>query len=182
VNRAPVGVTDPCTVASLRAYVKLLRASKAVLARVEPLLASHGLTATQLGVLEVILHLGPLSQRDLGRKVLTSAGNMTDVIDKLEARGLVWRARMPRDRRSVQVDLTDAGRSLIEDLFPRHAEDIARAMSGLDPDEMGQLDALLRKLGRSTAGETPGETPGEPPGEPCDTPLATDAEAHHFTA
>ena len=86
-----MGVTDPCVIERLRAYVKLLRASKAVLARVEPLLAAHGLTPTQLGVLEVILHLGPLSQRDLGRKVLTSAGNMTDVIDKLEARGLVCR-------------------------------------------------------------------------------------------
>jgi MarR family 2-MHQ and catechol resistance regulon transcriptional repressor len=170
MSHAPVGVADPCTIESLRAYVKLLRASKAVLARVEPLLASHGLTPTQLGVLEVILHLGPLSQRDLGRKVLTSAGNMTDVIDKLEARGLVWRARMPHDRRSVQVDLTDAGRRLIEALFPRHAEDIAHAMSGLDPEEMAQLGALLRKLGRGTADE------------PADDPLATDAVTHHFTA
>jgi MarR family 2-MHQ and catechol resistance regulon transcriptional repressor len=169
MSHTPVGVTDPCVVESLRAYVKLLRASKAVLARVEPLLASHGLTPTQLGVLEVILHLGPMSQRDLGRKVLTSAGNMTDVIDKLEARGLVLRARMPRDRRSVQVDLTGQGRGLIQDLFPRHAGDIARAMSGLDPDEMAQLGALLRKLGLGAA-----EDPA--------TPLATDAETHHFTA
>jgi MarR family 2-MHQ and catechol resistance regulon transcriptional repressor len=170
MSQTPVGVTDSCVVESLRAYVKLLRASKAVLGRVEPLLASHGLTPTQLGVLEVILHLGPMSQRDLGRKVLTSAGNMTDVIDKLEARGLVWRARMPRDRRSVQVDLTEEGRGLIQDLFPRHAEDIARAMSGLDPDEMAQLGALLRKLGRGTAEDPAGD------------PLATDAETHHFTA
>jgi MarR family 2-MHQ and catechol resistance regulon transcriptional repressor len=173
MSQTPVGVTDPCVVASLRTYVKLLRASKAVLARVEPLLASHGLTPTQLGVLEVILHLGALSQRDLGRKVLTSAGNMTDVIDKLEARGLVWRARMPRDRRSVQVDLTDEGRRLIEALFPRHAEDIAHAMSGLDPDEMDQLGALLRKLGLGTTDNPAGEPPGDP--------LADDAEAHHFT-
>ena len=169
MSEPPFGVADPCVVASLRAYVKLLRASKAVLARVEPRLATHGLTPTQLGVLEVILHLGPLSQRELGRKVLTSAGNMTDVIDKLEARGLVWRARMPRDRRSVQVDLTEAGRSLIEELFPRHAEDIAHAMGGLDPEEMAQLGALLRKLGRGAA-------------EAGAEPLATDAEAHHFTA
>jgi MarR family transcriptional regulator, 2-MHQ and catechol-resistance regulon repressor len=166
----PVGVADPCVIASLRAYVKLLRASKAVLSRVEPLLASHGLTATQLGVLEVILHLGPLSQRDLGRKVLTSAGNMTDVIDKLEGRGLVCRSRMPGDRRSVRVDLTADGRSLIEALFPLHAEDIARAMAGLDPDEMAQLDRLLRKLGRGAADE------------PADTPLAAEARAHQFTA
>lgn len=138
---------------ALRAYVKLLRASKAVVARIEKLLASEGLTPTQLGVLEGILHLGPLTQRDLGRKVLTSAGNMTDVIDKLEARGLVHRCRAVEDRRLVRVDLTGDGRALIERLFPRHADDIACAMGALCPEELRQLGGLLRKLGVAAARE-----------------------------
>ncbi len=138
---------------ALRAYVKLLRAGKAVLARVEPRLATVGLTATQLGVLEAILHKGPLTQRELGRKVLTSAGNMTDVVDKLEGRGLVCRSRSPRDRRIVSVTLTPAGRALIETLFPHHARDIAAAMGGLSVPELRALGALLRKLGLAAAGE-----------------------------
>ena len=73
----------PETNEALRAYVKLFRASRAVLARVEANLVEHSLTLNQLGVLEAILHKGPLSHRELGRKVLTSAGNMTDVVDKL---------------------------------------------------------------------------------------------------
>ncbi len=136
---------------ALSAYVKLLRAAKAVLARVEPRLADSGLTATQLGVLEAVLHAGPLSQRELGRKVLTSAGNMTDVIDKLERRGLVHRSRKPGDRRAVRVELTSAGREIIETLFPRHAQDIAGAMGSLDEAELRQLSALLQKLGRAAA-------------------------------
>jgi MarR family transcriptional regulator, 2-MHQ and catechol-resistance regulon repressor len=138
---------------ALRAYVKLLRAGKAVLARVEPQLAAAGLTPTQLGVLEAILHKGPLTQRELGRKVLTSAGNMTDVVDKLEGRGLVCRTRSPRDRRIVSVTLAPAGRTLIETLFPRHARDIAEAMGGLSCDELQVLGGLLRKLGLAAAGE-----------------------------
>ncbi len=136
---------------SLRAYVKLLRAGKAVLARIEPLLAAEGLTPTQLGVLEAILHKGPLTQRQLVRKVLTSAGNLTDVIDKLAARGLVSRQRSVTDRRSVTVGLTPAGRTLIEDLFPRHACDIAAAMGALSPAELQTLGCLLRKLGLGAA-------------------------------
>ncbi|HEY5090568.1 MAG TPA: MarR family transcriptional regulator [Polyangia bacterium] len=136
---------------ALRAYVKLLRAGRAVLARVEPRLAANGLTPTQLGVLEALLHKGPLSQRELGRKVLTSAGNMTDVIDKLERRSLVRRGRQPGDRRAVRVELTEAGRAMIEALFPRHAHDIARAMGGLDHAELRQLGDLLRKLGHAAA-------------------------------
>ncbi len=132
---------------ALATYVKLLRAVRAVTARVEPRLHRRGLTMTQLGVLEAVLHKGPLSQRELGRKLLTSAGNMTDVIDKLEARGMVARNRCPEDRRLVRIVLTEAGQRLIEDLFPRHAGDIANAMAGLDADELAKLGELLRRLG-----------------------------------
>ncbi|HVC61494.1 MAG TPA: MarR family transcriptional regulator [Acetobacteraceae bacterium] len=151
---------------ALRAYVKLLRAGKAVLGRVEPRLAAAGLTPTQLGVLEAILHKGTLTQRELGRKVLTSAGNMTDVVDKLEARGLVRRIRSPHDRRIVSVALTHPGQALIEALFPRHARDIAAAMGGLSREELRMLGALLRKLGLAASGE--------------DTPLAETCPAPHL--
>jgi MarR family transcriptional regulator, 2-MHQ and catechol-resistance regulon repressor len=132
---------------ALDAYVKLLRASRAVLARVEPRLTAAGLTTTQFGVLEAILHKGPLSQRDLSHKVLTSPGNMTDLVDKLEARGLVRRVRQKADRRAVRVELTAEGRRLIEPLFAAHAQDIDAAMAGLGTEELRQLDGLLRKLG-----------------------------------
>lgn len=141
------GVDDPATVAAVRAYVKLMRATRSVTARLEPALAACALTLTQLGVLEAVLHLGPLTHRDLGRKLLTSPGNLSDVIDKLAARGLVRRVRGTEDRRQVRVELTDAGRTMIEDVFPRHAGDIARAMAGLAPAEMAELGTLLRRLG-----------------------------------
>lgn len=141
------GVDDPATTEAVRAFVKLLRASHCVVARIEKLLAREGLTVTQLGVLEVLLHQGPLPHREIGRKVLTSAGNMTDVVRKLEARGLVRRGKVEGDRRQVVVALTAAGRALIEELFPRHAADIAAAMSGLPTAELAQLGALLRRLG-----------------------------------
>ena len=139
-------VTEAPVLRALRAYVKLNRATRAVLASVEGRVAEAGLTLTQLGVLEAVLHKGPMHQRELGRKVLTSAGNLTDVIDKLGRRGLVLRCR--RDGRSVLVDLTPQGRALIEGLFPLHAQDIARTFACLSPDEIATLDRLLRKLGR----------------------------------
>lgn len=145
------GVEEPCTLARVRAYVKLLRATRSVVGVVEPRLAARGLTTTQLGVLEALLHKGPLGQRELGRKVLTSAANMTDVLDKLQARGLIARCRATTDRRNVTVGLTEAGRAMIEGLFPRHAADIARAMGGLSQAETERLADLLRKLGQAAA-------------------------------
>jgi MarR family transcriptional regulator, 2-MHQ and catechol-resistance regulon repressor len=146
------GVDDPATEAAVRAYVKLMRAHRGVTARLEPALAACALTLTQLGVLEAVLHLGPLTHRELGRKLLTSPGNLSDVVDKLETRGLACRVRATDDRRQVRVELTDAGRALIEDVFPRHAADIARAMGGLDQRELATLDRLLRKLGTAEEG------------------------------
>ncbi len=146
------GVDDPATVAAVRAYVKLMRAQRGVVARLEPALAACALTLTQLGVLEAVLHLGPLTHRELGRKLLTSPGNLTDVVDKLEKRGLVTRVRAEQDRRQVRVELTQAGRGLIEDIFPRHAADIAHAMGGLSPAELETLGHLLRKLGTADRG------------------------------
>ena len=143
----------PAVQEALRAYVKLFRAHRAVLARVAPRLGRRGLTATQLGVLEALLHKGALTQRELGRKVLTSAGNMTDVLDKLAARGLVRRVRDTADRRMVQVELSEQGRAMIGELFPRHAADIAWAMSALAPEELAMLGKLLRRLGREPAEE-----------------------------
>jgi MarR family 2-MHQ and catechol resistance regulon transcriptional repressor len=145
------GVDDAAVEEAVRAYVKLMRAARAVTACLEHRLAARGLTGTQLGVLEALLHKGPLTHRELGRKVLTSAGNMTDVVDKLEARGLVRRVRGTADRRQVRVELTDAGRAMIERVFPRHAADIARAMSGLDSGELRSLGELLRALGMAAA-------------------------------
>jgi MarR family transcriptional regulator, 2-MHQ and catechol-resistance regulon repressor len=158
VNTRPFGVSDQAVIEALRAYVKLLRAAKAVVVRLEPALARAGLTSTQLGVLEAILHKGPLTQRELGRRVLSSAGNMTDVIDKLERRGLVTRGRQPGDRRAVRVELTAEGRRSIEALFPTHAGRIAAAMGGLSPAELRELGELLRKLGLTAAAGEEGST------------------------
>jgi MarR family 2-MHQ and catechol resistance regulon transcriptional repressor len=132
----------------------LLRAGKIIVARLEPRLAAAGLTINQVGVLEAILHRGPLTHGELTRKVLTSAGNLSDVVDKLARRGLVRRSRDAADRRLVRVELTAAGRTLIEGLFPLHAGDIAEAMRGLDGPELRTLSRLLRGLSR-VASEPP---------------------------
>jgi MarR family transcriptional regulator, 2-MHQ and catechol-resistance regulon repressor len=54
------GIDDPAIESAVSAYVKLIRAGRAVLVRIEPRLADTCLTVTQLGVLEAILHKGPV--------------------------------------------------------------------------------------------------------------------------
>ncbi|NUO15561.1 MAG: MarR family transcriptional regulator, partial [Planctomycetaceae bacterium] len=77
-------------VRALNVYIKLMRASESVTARLSAFLQStEGLTVSQFGILEALYHLGPLNQSQIGEKMLKSGGNITTVIDNLEKRGLV---------------------------------------------------------------------------------------------
>ena len=133
--------------AALGTYVKLMRAAESLTARVHKHLSSLGLTVSQFGVLEALNHLGPLSQRDLGQKILRSSGNITLVIDNLEKRGLVRRERDRQDRRFFIVQLTDEGQKLIRKIFPLHAALITREMSVLNAREQEILGNLCKKVG-----------------------------------
>ncbi len=134
-------------VRSLDAYIKLMRAANSVTARVHRHLASWRLTVSQFAVLEALYHLGPLSQRDLGEKILKSSGNMTMVIDNLEKQKLVKRTRDLKDRRVAKVHLTAKGQKRISEIFPSHVESIVREMSSLRASEQEELARLCRKLG-----------------------------------
>jgi MarR family 2-MHQ and catechol resistance regulon transcriptional repressor len=138
--------TDEETVA-LDAYIKLMRATAAATARIHGHLADEDLTQSQFGVLEMLFHLGPLSQGSIGQKLLKSGGNVTLVLDNLEKRGLVRRERHAPDRRHVIVSLTDKGHALIQCVFPRHVAAIVQEMNALTRDEQIELARLCRKLG-----------------------------------
>ncbi len=103
---------------ALDTYIKLRRAVNAVNQLEGEQMREAGLTESQFGVLEALLHLGPLCQRELAVKVLKSAGNMTTVVDNLQRRGLVERRRDSDDRRVVTVHLTAGGEELIRGAFP----------------------------------------------------------------
>jgi MarR family 2-MHQ and catechol resistance regulon transcriptional repressor len=132
---------------ALNTYVKLMRAAESMTARAHQHLSSTGLTISQFGVLEALHHLGPLSQKDIGQKILRSSGNITMVIDNLEKRGLVRRQRDRQDRRFFIVHLTDEGNKLIQKIFPPHAAVISNELSVLTAAEQKTLGALCKKLG-----------------------------------
>ena len=138
---------------ALKTYVKLMRAAESLTARVHKHLTPVGLTVSQFGVLESLYHLGPLSQRDLGRKILRSSGNITLVVDNLEKRGLVKRERDRTDRRFFIIHLTDKGKRLIRRIFPAHAAVIAVELSVLSEAEQQTLGDLCKKVGRGGGNE-----------------------------
>jgi MarR family 2-MHQ and catechol resistance regulon transcriptional repressor len=140
---------------ALDAYIKLNRAGDSLNARLSGSIVSSGLTECQFGVLEALLHLGPLHQRELAYKLLRTGGNITLVVDNLEKQGLVRRQRERDDRRFIKVHLTSAGRRLIERIFPAHADRIVREFAVLTPAEQDELGRLCRKLGKQERADSP---------------------------
>jgi MarR family transcriptional regulator, 2-MHQ and catechol-resistance regulon repressor len=139
---------DSRTKQALNAFINLARALNSVALRLTGDLEQQGLTTSQFGILEALLHLGPMCQRALGEKLLRSGGNITMVLDNLEKHGLVRRERQSDDRRMIVIHLTAKGQELIERVFPRHAKKIVGEMSRLEPSEQEELRRLCRKLGR----------------------------------
>lgn len=136
-------------VRALAAFVALQRAADSVAGSTQEEIVRAGLTQSQFGVLEALLHLGPLCAKDLARKILRTKGNLTLVIENLEKGALVERTARDEDRRFLTVALTKKGRRLVGGMFPRHARVIERSFGVLTADEQEELRRLCRKLGKA---------------------------------
>jgi MarR family transcriptional regulator, 2-MHQ and catechol-resistance regulon repressor len=130
-----------------RALQALVRAEAAVRRSLAAELERQGVSAAGFSALVVLTTAGgSLELKILRRRLGWSKAGATEVVDTLEARGLTVRRRLPQDRRAVAVDLTPAGRGLVERLFPEHASRVARAFGALDDVEKRSLAELCRKL------------------------------------
>lgn len=135
-------------VRALDALIKLLRCADSLSARLEPGIREDGFTASQFGLLEALLHLGPLQPCDLGRKLLTSRPNVVLIVDQLEEAGLVRRTPVERDRRRVLVKLTPEGRRAAERAFARHLRRLVEEFSLLSAKDQEELARLCKRLGK----------------------------------
>ena len=132
---------------SLKLWVVLARAFRAMADRLRRDIERHGLTGSEFAVLEALYHKGDLPIGELGDRVLLTSGSMTYVIDKLARRGLLARRRCAQDQRVRYASITPAGRRLLASIFPSHAEEIRRATAGLSAEEKRSATVLLKRLG-----------------------------------
>ena len=111
-------------------------------------LGRHGISWRDWQVLTNLLLAGetPVSPSDLSARLMVTTGAMTNVLDRLEQRGLLRRVRNPADRRSVIVEATEAGSALWHVAVNELGEQEAQVVRTLAREEQEQLNALLRKL------------------------------------
>lgn len=134
---------------SLKLFIVLSRAYRAVNEKVNKMIQTYGLNPTEFAVLELLYHKGDQPLQQIGGKILLASGSITYVVDKLEEKGYLRRVACPNDRRVTFAQITDHGKQFIEDVFPDHERKIHQLMSELSPEEKEIAITLLKKLGLS---------------------------------
>lgn len=134
---------------ALDTMIKLVRAAESLVHATKESYSKAGLTESQFGVLEALYHLGPMSQKDIGAKILKSKGNLTMIVDNLLKMGLISRSQLPADKRYYSIRISPAGEKLIREVFPEHVKGVVKAMAALSVEEQIQLAELSKKLGLS---------------------------------
>lgn len=135
-------------VAALNTFITLRRASDTLTNKFKLSLDKYNLSEGQFAVLDALYHMGSLSQKNLGRKLLKSGGNITMVVDNLEKIGYVLRKRSKEDRRFFIIELTSKGKKKIEETLPAQVDLITNMLSPLKKAEQKELQMLCKKLGR----------------------------------
>lgn len=146
----------PEVFASMRAVTSIMRAHQILIARLDAMLRPHGITFSRYEALVLLTHsrAGSLPLSKIGERLQVHATSVTNVIDRLEAAGLVRREPNPADGRGVLAVITDDGRRVAAkataELNAAHF-----AMSSLAGDDLDSLFRILRLL-RVDAGDFAG--------------------------
>jgi DNA-binding MarR family transcriptional regulator len=151
--KAPVnneGAGDPPTIPTERYDLQVLQALRKIMRGVDlysrKLIGTHDITAPQLICLITIAEEGPLTLGQLADRVFLSSSTVVGILDRLESKGLVLRARDTRDRRLVNVTTTRTGRRLAENAPSPLQESLARALTGLSELEQATIALSLQRI------------------------------------
>jgi DNA-binding MarR family transcriptional regulator len=113
-------------------------------------LAPLGVTGGQASLLWAIRTSPGIGVRELAEREGVSPPAITAYVDRLEAAGLVARRRSERDRRRVELDLTEGGARVLRSVRSRRTAWLAARLRRLEPDELEAIERALPALRRLT--------------------------------
>ncbi|HEX7225861.1 MAG TPA: MarR family transcriptional regulator [Candidatus Limnocylindria bacterium] len=107
---------------------------------------AHGLSLVGFQVVALLEMHGPMPMTRLADELGVALPNATGIVGRLAERDIVSRGADPSDRRVVRIDLTDAGRSLINDMESARRDRLRRLVGVLDDDQQRRLLRSVRDL------------------------------------
>src|SRR3979409_2137870 len=132
-------------------WLVMMKAMRALTRYAAAGIEETGLGLSDFGVLEILLHKGPLPVNTIGPIADLTPGSISIAVDRLVAKGLVSRVESAEDRRVRIVALTPRGKDLIASAFRKHSAQMKRVFSELSSDELRGLEVALKKVGKRAA-------------------------------
>ncbi|MFD1065077.1 MarR family winged helix-turn-helix transcriptional regulator [Oceanobacillus locisalsi] len=136
---------------SLKSFVITMKASRALEEVTKKDIKKHGMRTSDFAILEVLYHKGRQTIRDISESVLISTGSITYVIDKLEKKELLARVNCSDDRRVVYLEITDKGKEIMDDIFPKHQQVIEELFQGISEKDKQTVIDVLKTVGHRAA-------------------------------
>ena len=144
---------QPAVYASMRAVTSIMRAHQILIAELDAMLRPLGITFSRYEALVLLVHsrTGALPLSKIGERLQVHATSVTNVIDRLEAAGLVRREPNPRDGRGTLAVITDEGRA-VADKATAAFNGAQFGLGAVAPEDLGRLYDILRSV-RVAAGD-----------------------------
>ena len=147
------------TRASLQVHLRIASCRNLLMREARRSVERWGLTLPQFDVLAELererkrgFTFGELSQL-----LLVTSGNLTGIVDRLEADGFARRKHDKSDRRVVRIVLTPKGLRLIKHILPLHAQDIQTSLNSMTSQNLNKLLQLLGDLRDGLRDRAPGD-------------------------
>lgn len=106
----------------------------------------YSVSAPQLACLSTLNDHGPLPPSVIAKNILVKSSTVTGIIDRLEKKGYVTRVRNSPDRRVINIELTDAGRKVVNSAPPPFQQKIVDGLTRQESEDLKQILAALTKL------------------------------------
>lgn len=141
---------DSCSTVPLQdhVFVALVKAADTLALQAEQLLKASGLSATQYNVLRILRGAEPagLACRAIGDRMISHDPDITRLLDRMEKRGLISRARQTDDRRVVKARITPAGLAALKTLDAPVREMHKKQFAHISATKLKTLSELLSEL------------------------------------
>jgi DNA-binding MarR family transcriptional regulator len=134
------------------ALLQLLRTADTLWNSSRLFFARWNLSPSQFNILNLLLQQSDgFSQIELGRLLITHRSNITGLVDRLEARGLLRRKEVAGDRRAYRIVLTPAAKKLLDEILPEYYRTAEEVWRGLPAARARLLAKDLQRITNNAA-------------------------------
>jgi DNA-binding MarR family transcriptional regulator len=130
------------------AFLSLVRTTTQLTDRLDPIFRKAGISGAQYNVLRILMGAEPdgLCRNEVRDRMVTRMPDMTRMLDRMEAAGMVSRERSEEDRRMVRTRITPQGLALVHSIEGDVAAQHTRSLGHLGPERLARLIELLQDV------------------------------------